>query len=98
MENPAALGREADPEPDDIGRLAPDDRLTIEDDLPLRVVHEAHDRLEGAALAGAVATDERDRLAHRDIEADLPRAECAAVADLQVLNAEQRHGHAPDTR
>ena len=72
--------------------------MAVEGDLALGAVHQAHDGLQRAALARAIAADERHDFASGHVERDLACAERAAVADLQVANAEQRHDRDPDRR
>ena len=76
---------------DDVAFLA-GDLVAIEDDGPGARRHDAHQALQGRALAGPVAAQQRHDLvllhAHRDVEQDMG----IAVIAVQSADVEETHG------
>ena len=64
----ASFRRIANAETNDLERLQAFQRLAVEQDITLGIIHHAEDRLERTALSGAVGTHDRHRLADAELE------------------------------
>ena len=95
-EEPAALGRLANAEPDDAVRRRLGDVLAAEGDTALRGVHESRDRAERRGLAGTVAPDEGHDLAL--VAGDAHAVERLDPTVKSIDPRELQEGHQPRTR
>src|SRR6266542_1580293 len=80
----AALGDPGDAELVDAVRREPVDRPFLELDRARARLHESEDRLDGAALPGAVRAEDGPDLPLRDLEADAGHGGNGTVADLEA--------------
>src|SRR6267142_5356722 len=96
-EDAALLRTEGEPEPRDLIRRQADQLAALQADRAPPAAHDAHDRLEGRRLAGAVAAQQRHRLAGADLEADAVEHMRLAVPGVEIMDLEQglRHGPTP---
>src|SRR4029450_10700984 len=93
-EDPPALRYQGDPRPcDPFGRETAD-RAAGETNVAAGRTDDAHDRVEGRALARAVWADEADDLAPSDAEAEIANCRDAVVGDLEPLEL-RRHASEP---
>ena len=89
-EDAAVLRHVADAEPRQAMRRQAGDGGAVEENAALARLHQAHDRLQGRALADAVAAEQADHLAGPDLERDAVQDVALAVIGVQVLDADQR--------
>ena len=87
--NPALLGTQRNPKMGDPVRRQAYRLQAVERDRPLAAADDAHDRLHGRRLAGAVAAEERNHLAGRDVEGHAVQDVRLAVPRVQLPHREQ---------
>ena len=83
-EDAPALGHERNAAARDLLGRAADERLAAEPDVAADDRSDAHDRVQGRRLAGAVRADQADDLAGADLEREAAHSLDAAVANAQI--------------
>src|ERR1700722_3020830 len=89
-EHPAIFGHVADAEPRHPMRRQVNDRAALEQHVALAGMDEAGDRLQGRALADAVASQQPDHLAATDFERDAVEDVAFAVIGVDAVDLEER--------
>jgi hypothetical protein len=99
-EDAALFGDERNARARDRHHIAAGEFGVAEFDAAAARAHPAHDRLQRRGFAGAVAAEQRDGFALRDLQGNGPQDVALAVVAFESLDAQERsgggdHGSAP---